>query len=129
MQNTDKNSSNSPFNRRAQHDAKRAAILSEAARLFNGQGSRATTLQDVANGLGLTKTSLYYYVKTKEELIFLCYESTLQRTHALMDELEASDLSPLQRAARFFRAPFEHWLRAHSLESGKYVGRAIIDLR
>ena len=34
-----------PFNRQAQHDAKRVAILSQAARLFNGKGSRATTLQ------------------------------------------------------------------------------------
>lgn len=103
---------NSPFNRRVQHDAKRQAILSEAARLFNGKGSRATTLQDVARGLGLTKTSLYYYVKTKEELIFLCYEASLQRTHDLMDQLEANDRSPLSRAAAFFRAPFESWLRA-----------------
>jgi AcrR family transcriptional regulator len=80
----------SPFNRKAQHDAKRVAILSEAARLFNGKGSRATTLQDVARGLGLTKTSLYYYVRTKEELIFQCYEAALQRQHAVMDELDAT---------------------------------------
>ena len=102
----------SPFNRRAQHDAKRSAILSEAARLFNGKGSRATTLQDVARSLGLTKTSLYYYVKTKEELIFLCYEGTLQRYHAFLDALDASESSPLVRAERFFRGPFEQWLAA-----------------
>ena len=34
----------SPFNRTVQHDAKRLAILSQAARLFNYKGSRATTL-------------------------------------------------------------------------------------
>ena len=49
----------SPFNRSAQHDAKRLAILSQAARLFNYKGSRATTLRDIAHSLGLTKTSLY----------------------------------------------------------------------
>ena len=48
----------SPFNRTAQHDAKRLAILSEAARLFNYKGARATTLRDIAESLGLTKTSL-----------------------------------------------------------------------
>jgi AcrR family transcriptional regulator len=102
----------SPFNRKAQHDAKRAAILSEAAKLFNGKGSRATTLQDVARGLGLTKTSLYYYVKTKEELIFLCYEAALQHKHQRMDRIEATHASPLARAAAFFREPFETWLGA-----------------
>ena len=60
----------SPFNRTAQHDAKRVAILSQAAKLFNSKGSRATTLRDIAESLGLTKTSLYYYVKTKEDLIY-----------------------------------------------------------
>ena len=62
--------STSPFNRSVQHDAKRIAILSQAARLFNYKGSRATTLHDIADSLGLTKTSLYYYVKNKEDLIY-----------------------------------------------------------
>ena len=102
----------SPFNRKAQHDAKRSAILSEAARLFNGKGSRATTLQDIALGLGLTKTSLYYYVRTKEDLIFQCYEATLQRQHARLDALEAEDLPPLKRAEGFFRFQFDGWQAA-----------------
>ncbi|MFK7831238.1 MAG: TetR/AcrR family transcriptional regulator [Congregibacter sp.] len=102
----------SPFNRKAQHDAKRIAILSEAARLFNGKGSRATTLQDVARGLGLTKTSLYYYVRTKEELIFQCYELALQRQHSVMDSVDAADLGPLDRAGAFFKSQFEGWLNA-----------------
>ncbi|MFT7288816.1 MAG: AcrR family transcriptional regulator [Halieaceae bacterium] len=102
----------SPFNRKAQHDAKRVAILSEAARLFNGKGSRATTLQDVARELGLTKTSLYYYVRTKEELIFQCYEASLQHQHEVLDRIDASGQSPLQCAAAFFRSQFEGWLAA-----------------
>ena len=57
--------SGSPFSRGAQHEAKRGAILSRAAKLFNTKGARSTTLADVADKLGLTKTSLYYYVKTK----------------------------------------------------------------
>jgi len=108
----------SPFNRKAQHDAKRVAILSEAARLFNGKGSRATTLQDVARGLGLTKTSLYYYVRTKEELIFQCYEVALQRQHSIMDALDAADVTPLARAKGFFHSQFETWLHA---QEGKDV--------
>lgn len=102
----------SPFNRRAQHDAKRTAILSVAAKLFNSRGARATTLQDVARELGLTKTSLYYYVKTKEELVFLCYEAALQRYNALMDTLDTDVSSPLERARLFFHNAFERWLLA-----------------
>lgn len=115
------NNSGSPFNRKAQHDAKRIAILSEAARLFNGKGSRATTLQDVARGLGLTKTSLYYYVRTKEELIFQCYEVTLQRQHRVMDELDAGSLSPLDRAAAFFQSQFDNWINARDGQDVHYA--------
>ena len=37
----------SPFSRGAQHEAKRTAILSRAAKLFNTKGARSTTLADV----------------------------------------------------------------------------------
>ncbi len=93
----------SPFNKTAQHDAKRAAILSQAARLFNSHGARTTTLKDIAKNLGLTKTSLYYYVKTKEELIYQCYMAALERHHKALDDCDQTYQSPMDRAAAFFR--------------------------
>jgi AcrR family transcriptional regulator len=105
-------SSNSPFNRTAQHDAKRAAILSEAARLFNSQGSRATTLKDIAESLGLTKTSLYYYVKTKEELIYQCYMAALAQHHSDLDAIAARYDSAAERASAVLLQFFETWTAA-----------------
>ena len=90
----------SPFSRGAQHQAKRAAILSRAAKLFNTKGARSTTLADVANKLGLTKTSLYYYVRTKEDLIYQCYQSALARLHLSLDEVEAETDNSLERVLR-----------------------------
>ena len=90
----------SPFSRGAQHQAKRAAILSRASKLFNTKGARSTTLADVANKLGLTKTSLYYYVRTKEDLIFQCYQSALARLHQSLDEVEAETDDSLERVLR-----------------------------
>ncbi|MBT6105745.1 MAG: TetR/AcrR family transcriptional regulator [Porticoccaceae bacterium] len=66
----------SPFSKGRQHQLKFQAILSEAAQLFNWQGSRATTLADIAGSMQLTKTCVYYYVKTKEDLIYQCYVSS-----------------------------------------------------
>ncbi|MEH6635096.1 MAG: TetR/AcrR family transcriptional regulator [Halioglobus sp.] len=102
----------SPFNRTAQHDAKRMAILSQAAKLFNYKGSRATTLRDIAESLGLTKTSLYYYVKTKEELIYQCYMAALEHHHNNLDEIEKRHSSALDRASAFFLQHFDNWLAA-----------------
>lgn len=102
----------SPFNRKAQHGAKRQAILSQAARLFNSKGSRATTLKDIAESLGLTKTSLYYYVKTKEELIYQCYMAALDHHHAQLDTIEAQHDTPAERCSAFFLQHFDDWLAA-----------------
>ena len=59
----------SPFSKGRQHQLKFQSILSEAAQLFNWQGSRATTLADIAGSMNLTKTCVYYYVKTKQDLV------------------------------------------------------------
>ncbi len=105
-------SKSSPFNRSAQHDAKRVAILSQAAKLFNYKGSRATTLRDIASSLGLTKTSLYYYVKTKEDLIYQCYMAALEHHHQNLDEIESRCARPVARASAFFLHHFESWQAA-----------------
>jgi AcrR family transcriptional regulator len=105
-------SSTSPFNRTVQHDAKRLAILSQAARLFNYKGSRATTLKDIAENLGLTKTSLYYYVKTKEELIYQCYLAALAHHRRNLDEIDRLYATPRERLGAFFLQHFDNWLAA-----------------
>ena len=48
-------------------------MLRAAAQCFNEKGYSGTSLKDVANILGLTDAALYYYVRNKEELVYLCY--------------------------------------------------------
>lgn len=109
---SNRNGESSPFNRTVQHDAKRAAILSQAAKLFNYKGSRATTLKDIAEALGLTKTSLYYYVKTKEDLVYQCYRVALQHYHDVLDAIERDHARPVARARAFFLQHFDSWRAA-----------------
>ncbi len=104
--------SGSPFNRGIQHEAKHGAILSRAAKLFNTKGARSTTLSDVAEKLGLTKTSLYYYVKTKEDLIFQCYDASLKHAHKNLSRIEATTDHPLERVILFMQAHIDTILRA-----------------
>jgi AcrR family transcriptional regulator len=44
-------------------------ILRHAAKLFARKGYSGTSLQDVADSVGLQRTSLYYYFDTKEALL------------------------------------------------------------
>ena len=52
---------------------KRDRMLRAAAQCFNLKGYSGTSLKDVADLLGLTDAALYYYVRNKEELVYLCY--------------------------------------------------------
>ncbi len=105
-------SDHSPFNRSARHDAKHTAILSEAARLFNTKGSRGTTLHDIAQSLGLTKSSLYHYVETKQELIYQCYMATIDRHNSALDAIDLAGGTTLQRLSAFYLQHVDDWLSA-----------------
>ncbi|NNF40870.1 MAG: TetR/AcrR family transcriptional regulator [Woeseiaceae bacterium] len=48
-------------------------MLRAAAQCFNEKGFSGSSLKDVAKRLGLTDAALYYYVRNKEELVYLCY--------------------------------------------------------
>lgn len=54
-------------------EIQRHRILKAAATCFNQKGFSGTSLKDVSQHLGLTDAALYYYVKSKEELVYQCY--------------------------------------------------------
>lgn len=64
--------------REQQREAKRNAVLSTAAQLFNERGFHATSLDDIAARLNVSKPTLYYYVKNKDEILFECVRKGLQ---------------------------------------------------
>lgn len=53
-------------------DIKREVVLETAVTLFNERGFRATSLDDVARQLGVTKPTIYQYVGSKDEILFDC---------------------------------------------------------
>src|ERR1044071_2079339 len=46
------------------------AIYYKAARIFHEQGYEATSMSDIAEALQITKAGLYYYIDSKEDLLF-----------------------------------------------------------
>jgi AcrR family transcriptional regulator len=50
--------------------ARRAELVEAAARLFSEHGYHGTSMQHIAEALGLLKGSLYAHVGSKEELLF-----------------------------------------------------------
>jgi AcrR family transcriptional regulator len=64
--------------REKERQTKRDAVLRMAAQSFNEKGFHATSLDDVAARLNVTKPTLYYYFKNKEEILFECVRIGLQ---------------------------------------------------
>jgi len=61
------------------------AILRAATELFNKRGVGGTTLDDVAAELGIRKASLYNYIKSKYDLLYLCHMRALKARRDVMD--------------------------------------------
>lgn len=85
----------------------RSRVLKAAAHCFNRKGYSGTALKDVANMLGLTDPALYYYVKNKEELVYLCYVRAADVGREAMQRAVAEGGTGLEQARRYLRFHIE----------------------
>ncbi len=53
-----------------------------SVRLFREHGYHGTSMQDLAEALGMHRGSLYHYIDSKEDLLFEIVESAMARFHA-----------------------------------------------
>jgi AcrR family transcriptional regulator len=83
-------------------------ILQAAARLFVERGFDGTSMYEIAEALGVTRTAIYYYYKNKEAIL-VALTNNITRVAAQLAEEAAQhkDLSPLQA----LRAIVERHLR------------------
>ena len=74
-------------------DAKRDAIVAAAAAAFVRNGYGATSVEEIAARLGVSKPTVYYYAGGKQELLSACFEVALDAYSAAVDEGAASGAS------------------------------------
>ncbi|NKY51372.1 TetR/AcrR family transcriptional regulator [Nocardia vermiculata] len=73
-------------------------IIDQAMRLFAERGYDGTTLQDIADAVGLSRPNLYNYVKSKEELLVAMVEATTQSAaNSLREVRQRSDLDAAEK--------------------------------
>jgi AcrR family transcriptional regulator len=77
--------------------ARRRDILAAAAATFARHGYRGTSLDRVAAAMGVGKSSLYHYFRSKEALFATLADETLQREVELFDALAVGDAPPAER--------------------------------
>jgi AcrR family transcriptional regulator len=76
---------------------RREEIFEAAARMFNQKGYAATSIQDVADAVGILKGSLYYYIDSKEDLLFQIIEDVHQVSINRLEQLRSLEGSALVR--------------------------------
>lgn len=90
-----------------QHGQKRTAILQQAAKLFDERGYHETSLADIAAALHVTKPTLYYYVKNKEDIVSQLIERAIEAVEAEALAARRAGSNGLERLRAFARGYVE----------------------
>ena len=104
------------------------AIYEVAAEIFERKGYRATTLQDIADAVGLLKGSLYYYIESKEDLLYHITRVIHVAAIANMETAESAGPSSVARLRALIEGhlnAFDRrrtWIRVFYTEYGHLTG-------
>ncbi|GGA19312.1 TetR/AcrR family transcriptional regulator [Psychrobacillus lasiicapitis] len=76
---------------------KKQEIILSAVKIVNQKGYQGATMEEIAAELLMTKGSLYYYFKNKEDLLFQCHEMVLGQAINELQDYFQEDLSNEQK--------------------------------
>ncbi len=111
-----------PFSKDSQRQSKRDAVLSEAAQAFRRRGFHATSMDDIAEALGVTKGALYRYVKSKDEILFECFRMAEAVGDGALKLAHATPGNGLRKLGTFFTEFIECYLQSN------FANPAMVDL-
>lgn len=100
---------------------KQSDIMQAAIRLFQQKGYHATSMQDIADAVGLQKGSLYHYISGKEDLLVVIMHDALSQYITRLAEIKALELPVRQR--------LEMAVRSHLTGIAENLGMLTIFLR
>jgi len=84
-------------------ESRRHQILSAATRIFSEKTYHGTTLQDIADAVGMLKGSLYYYISSKEKLLADIILNAVHTLNEGLTRVENANLSPVERLREIVR--------------------------
>jgi TetR/AcrR family transcriptional regulator, cholesterol catabolism regulator len=78
-------------------------ILSAAAELFRARGYRATTLEELARRLGISKKTVYGHFRSKEDLLAAIFHRTMSLVEEGLDAILARNVPPAEQLREVIR--------------------------
>lgn len=82
-------------------------LLESALQLFRQKGYHATSMQDIADTMGLRKASLYHYIDAKEDLLVAIYRRTIAEYTERIRTISEGPGTARRRLARAIQAHLE----------------------
>ena len=76
-------------------------IVEAAARVFHEKGYESTSIQDIADAVGILKGSLYYYITSKEDLLFEIIQGVHEEALKNLELTRELDGDALQKIRAF----------------------------
>ena len=83
-------------------------VLQSAANIFFAKGFHATSIEDVARDVGMLKGSLYYYIKSKDDLLFRLLLAGIEDGDAFIAQQIDPQGDPLEQLERAIRAQIDY---------------------
>lgn len=74
-----------------------AEVINAAAELFDARGYHLTSMEDIAEAVGIRKPTLYHYFKSKDEILYRIFVATIGSLIERIDRREALPMSPEQQ--------------------------------
>jgi AcrR family transcriptional regulator len=93
-----------PATNTASSKSRQIEILRRAAEVFRGRGFHRSSMEEIAERLGMTKGNLYYYFPGKQELLFFCQQEALQRLTEQAQSIVAGRGSAAEKLERLITA-------------------------
>ncbi|WP_066308637.1 TetR/AcrR family transcriptional regulator [Bacillus sp. FJAT-29814] len=73
---------------------KKREILRSAAAVLAEKGYHGTTMEEIAAQLLMTKGSMYYYFKNKDDILYHCHQMIMELSLEKIEEVAGSNLNP-----------------------------------
>ena len=89
---------------------RRVEILTSAATAFRRRGYHGASMGEIAQALHMTKGSLYYYFKNKEEILFFCHDYSLDILLEVLARVEAAGGTPPEKLRSLVESFVHHIL-------------------
>ena len=93
------------------YNKKLNAVLSASSALFARKGFERATIRDVSQATGMSLAGLYYYFRSKEELLFLIQYTTFDSICEKLKEIINNEKDPETCLHSMINMHFEYFIR------------------